>query len=122
MIKNCIFRLILHLYMCPDIISYITNNWLIGVIMGGLMVRMLLSSIHIHTVIEKFEEVIIMRLIQLPLLPLAIWIIHSMDQLSSLCTSMHIMERVRIYIPLCRLSGIRIACTTNKLRWMVVSN
>ena len=71
------------------------------------MVIILMSSIFPHAGMSTFEASIIMILIQLPLIMLVLWIIHRLAQLSSLFTSMHIMERGIPFIPLCIFSGIR---------------
>ena len=48
--ENYIFRLTLDLSMFPITISHISNYLFIGVIMGGFLVNMLLSSIYTHII------------------------------------------------------------------------
>ena len=79
--------------MRPPKNEHIVNHWLTRVITDESLVSMVLPSIRVHTGISTFEELIIMKLLQLPFIPLVIWIINRLDQLSLLCTIMYIMER-----------------------------
>ena len=79
---KCIVSLTPNLSMCTPTTAHIVNNRLTGVIVGRLMARMLLSSIRLHIDVSKFEASIIMRLMELLLLPLVIWLVHRLDQLS----------------------------------------
>ena len=49
---------------------------------GGLMVRILLSSIRPHACMSKFEASTTMRLLQFLFIPLVLWIIYRMSHLS----------------------------------------
>ena len=113
---NRIVRLTLNLFTCTPTTAHIVNHWLTGVLIEGSSMRVLLSSISLHTFMSTFEELITMRLLQFPFLPLMLWIIHRLAQLSSSCTSMHIVERGRPFIHMCSLSGIRMIRKKNKGR------
>ena len=70
---------------------------------------------------SKFEEFIITVLLQFPFLLLVIFFFHRLDQLSSLCISMYIVESVRPLITLFGFSGIRMTWIKNQVSLMVVS-
>ena len=120
--ENFIFRLTLHIYTCPLTTSYIFSHWLAGVLIERLLVKTLMLSICPHTGMSTFEELTIMRLLKSQFLSLVLWLIHRLAQLSSLCISIHIMERGVPFIPMCSFSGIRMMWMKNQGRWMVVNN
>ena len=120
--ENCIARSTPHLSTCSHTTAHIVNHWLTWVIIVGFLVRLLLSSILPYTGMSTFEASIRTGLLHLPLILLVIWIIHRMVQLTSLRTSMHIMERGIQFIIMCRLIGIIMALMKNQGRWMVVIN
>ena len=88
------------LSVCLPTTTHIFNHWLTVVLMVDLLVSILLLSIRPPTGMSTSEASIIMRLLHFPLLPFSLWNIQMLDQSSSLCTGMYIMERVRPSIPL----------------------
>ena len=110
------------LSVCLPTTTHIFNHWLTVVLMVDLLVSILLLSIRPPTGMSTSEASIIMRLLHFPLLPFSLWNIQMLDQSSSLCTGMYIMERVRPSIPLWSLIGMIMTLITNQVRWIVVSN